>query len=81
MKVAKRILAFVTSLTMVASNITPAFAGKFESEYNDINKDKRYPLVDKRIINDLPNKEIYDLKEGDSITNPDEPSVYTYRWS
>ncbi len=81
MKVAKRILAFATSLTMVASNITPAFAGKFESEYNDINKDKRYPLVDKRIINDLPNKEIYDLKEGDSITNPDEPSVYTYRWS
>ncbi|KGF05790.1 InlB B-repeat-containing protein [Anaerococcus lactolyticus] len=81
MKVAKRILAFVTSLTMVASNITPVFAGKFESEYNDINKDKRYPLVDKTIINNLPNKEIYDLKEGDSITNPDEPSVYTYRWS
>ncbi|EEI86753.1 repeat protein [Anaerococcus lactolyticus ATCC 51172] len=81
MKVAKRILAFVTSLTIVASNITPVFAGKFESEYNDINKDKRYPLVDKRIINDLPNEEIYVLKEGDTITNPDEPSVYTYMWS
>lgn len=81
MKAAKRILAFVTSLTIVTSNISPVFAGKFESEYGDINKDKRYPLVDDRIINKLPNDEIYDLKEGESITNPDEPNVYTYRWS
>ena len=81
MKTANKILAFVTSLTIVTSNISPVFAGKFESEYNDINKDKRYPLVDSRIINNLPNKEIYDLKEGETISDPEQPNVYTYRWS
>lgn len=43
MKIGKRIFAFVTSLTIVTSNISPVFAGKYESEYDDINKDKRCP--------------------------------------
>lgn len=81
MKKAKRILALITSLTIVASNISPAFAGKFESEYNDINKDKKYPQIDNRIINTLDNDEIYNLKEGESISDPEQPDVYTYRWS
>ena len=81
MKKAKRILALITSLTIVASNIGPAFAGKFESEYNDINKDKKYPQIDNRIINTLDNDEIYNLKEGESISDPEQPDVYTYRWS